>query len=63
MLCTILPLSGNLSIVLSTLHHANLKGHFVVLEKKIQTQNFDIYSINEVLLIHNRLHTLFSEEK
>ena len=41
----------------------SLKGNFVVLEKKIKTPNFDIYNINEVLLIHNWLHKLFSEEK
>ena len=28
----------------------DLKGHYVVLEKKPQTQNLDIYNINEVLI-------------
>ena len=44
-----------------------LKGHFVVLD--IQTQNFNIYNINEVIkqtqstyFFYQRMQTMFSEE-
>ena len=35
-----------------------MKGHYVVLGKKIQTQNFNIHSINEVI-IHIEIFIFF----